>query len=436
MKRILAFLSTVLLATAFQVQAANWHVSISNGKNKNPGTPGAPLKNIWKAIEKAKPGDMILIAEGNYPGKMSCGWINLDKPVSLIGGYSPDFSARDVLKYRTMLRPTNAQNTTKPTHGTLTINTRKFGPNSNILIDGIIFDHTAANSYHPVKGKPAGFKDGMLTIPPAKGNTQYPSIDKYLIYAQTDGQLVIQNCLFLNGCSYAIIVAQYSGNVRILNNVFIGNRMMGADVRTTNGKPFTLNYEFANNTVLFTWTRTKAFEDMGYGVRTNPGVFTNIHHNILGLNCMAGFDNTKGDAKQKKVKLDNNIFFLNKKADVAITISPSIKFMKVEDDGFDDLEDVEGMESVSKNSGLKDPALFKDVIDTNYLKAFLEATCTEQVDYDENSPINQFRAALGLNKQGKITTSVSMFANPYPFESAIRFFGAVKGFGAQTPAVP
>lgn len=276
----------------------------------------------------------------------------------------------------------------------------------------------------------------MLTIPPAKGNTQYPSIDKYLIYAQTDGQLVIQNCLFLNGSSYAIIVAQYSGNVRILNNVFIGNRMMGADVRTTNGKPFTLNYEFANNTVLFTWTRTKAFEDMGYGVRTNPGVFTNIHHNILGLNCMAGFDNTKGDAKQKKVKLDNNIFFLNKKADVAITISPSIKFMKVEDDGFDDLEDVEGMESVSKNSGLKDPALFKDVIDTNYLKAFLEATCTEQVDYDENSPINQFRAALGLNKQGKITTTVSMFANPYPFESAIRFFGVVKGFGAQTPTVP
>ena len=168
MKRILAFLSTVLLAAAFQVQAANWHVSISNGKNKNPGTPGAPLKNIWKAIEKAKPGDMILIAEGNYPGKMSCGWINLDKPVSLIGGYSPDFSARDVLKYRTMLRPTNAQNTTKPTHGTLTINTRKFGPNSNILIDGIIFDHTAANSYHPVKGKPAGFKDGMLTIRPQK----------------------------------------------------------------------------------------------------------------------------------------------------------------------------------------------------------------------------------------------------------------------------
>lgn len=34
MKRILAFLSIVLLAAAFQVQAANWHVSISNGKTR------------------------------------------------------------------------------------------------------------------------------------------------------------------------------------------------------------------------------------------------------------------------------------------------------------------------------------------------------------------------------------------------------------------
>jgi hypothetical protein len=147
---------------------------------------------------------------------------------------------------------------------------------------------------------------------------------------------------------------------------------------------------------------------------------------------MAGFDNTKGNGKQKKVKLDNNIFFLNKKADVAITISPNIKFMKVEDEGFDDLSDVEGMESVENNAGLKNPALFKGIIDMPYLQAFLSATYTEKVHYNENSPMNQFRAALGLNKQGKITSKVSMFANPYPFESAIKFFGAVKGYGAQS----
>ena len=68
----------------------------------------------------------------------------------------------------------------------------------------------------------------------------------------------------------------------------------------------------------------------------------------------------------------------------------------------------------------------------NYLQAFLSATYTEQVHYNENSPMNQFRAALGLNKQGRITSKVSMFANPYPFESAVKFFGAVKGCGAQS----
>ena len=148
---------------------------------------------------------------------------------------------------------------------------------------------------------------------------------------------------------------------------------------------------------------------------------------------MSGFDNTKGSDKTKKVKLENNTFFLNKTADVTVTISPSIKFMKVEDDGFDDLGDVDGMVSVKDNIGLKDPALFKGVIDTKYLEAFLNATYSEKVDYDENSPMNQFRAALGLNKLGKITSKVSMFANPYPFESAIKFFGAVQGVGAQKP---
>ena len=64
-------------------------------------------------------------------------------------------------------------------------------------------------------------------------------------------------------------------------------------------------------------------------------------------------------------------------------------------------------------------------------KAFLSATYKEKVHYNENSPMNQFRAALGLNKQGKITSMVSMFANPYPFDSVLKFFGAVPGVGAQ-----
>ena len=59
---------------------------------------------------------------------------------------------------------------------------------------------------------------------------------------------------------------------------------------------------------------------------------------------------------------------------MTVTISPSIKFMKVEDDGFDDLGDLDGMVSVKDNIALKDPALFKGIIDVKYLEAFLNAT--------------------------------------------------------------
>ncbi|MBR7140433.1 MAG: DUF1565 domain-containing protein [Lentisphaeria bacterium] len=420
-----------VLSAAMIVAGADLYVARKGGKNNNPGSKEKPFRNIWKAIEKAKPGDVIHISEGVYPGKMSCGWIEVSKAVTLLGGYSKDFSKRDPMKYHTLLRPTNDQNATKPIFGTMTIQNKNAKVKGTVVIDGIIFDHTLANSYHAREGKPAGFTQGMYLIPPSKGLTKYPSIDRYMLHANTDGELIIKNCLFLNGSNYAVNVNHFSGKVKILNNVFIGCRMVGAEVRSSNGKLYAVDYEFANNTVLFTWTRTKTFEDMGYAVRANNGVVSNIHHNILGLNCMAGFDNTKGNAKQKKVKLDNNIFFLNKKADVAITISPNIKFMKVEDDGFDDLSDVDGMESVENNTAFKNPALFKGIIDMNYLQAFLSATYTEKVHYNENSPMNQFRAALGLNKQGKITSKVSMFANPYPFESAVKFFGAVKGYGAQ-----
>jgi len=146
---------------------------------------------------------------------------------------------------------------------------------------------------------------------------------------------------------------------------------------------------------------------------------------------MAGFDNTKGNPAKKKVSLDNNVFFLNKKADVAITVSPNIQFMKADEEGFEDLGDLDGMESAEGNIVIKDPAVFKNVIDSNYLQAFLNATYTEKVDYDPNSPVNQFRAAFGMNKQGSISSKVSMYANCYPMESALKFFGALKDFGAQ-----
>ena len=92
---------TALAVAATTAQAADIYVSLETGKNKNEGTKEAPLKNLWKALENAKDGDTIHLAEGIYPGKMKQNWFLIDKAVSVIGGYSADFSERKPLEHRT-----------------------------------------------------------------------------------------------------------------------------------------------------------------------------------------------------------------------------------------------------------------------------------------------------------------------------------------------
>ena len=429
-----------LLASLMMVGATDWYVSANAGKKKNEGTtPEAPLKAIWNALEKAAPGDVIHVAGGEYKGKTSCGWILIDKPVSIIGGYSDDFKERDITKYQTMLKPTNEQNATKPMDDIGTVGFKMWASanqadalkDTTTLIDGLYIDQGDANSYHPSKGMPEGVATGMYLDPPAKGNTPNPSISRAEMKGKTAGNLTIQNCVFLNASNYGIQISHHEGDVKILNNLFINNRMQACDLLCTKNENGAVKFEFAYNTVLFTWSRTSEMTDMGFAVRANAKVDANIHHNILGLSILYGFDNTKGDDKTKKVSLDNNIFFLNKKGDAAVTISPSIKPFFVTDDAWEDFEDCTGIESLEGNKSLTDPALFKDIIDKAYLEGFLAASYSEKTDYNENSAANIFREAMGMNKVGQIETKVSMFANRYPSENVLKFFGAVQGAGAQ-----
>ena len=408
MKSIKILAAVAALCLASQSFAAEWYVSPS-GKNKNEGkSPSAPLKNIWKAIELASNGDVIRVAAGNYNGQMKQGWIKLDKPVSIIGGYSDDFSSRDVVKNKTLFQPTNEMNGTKG-QGILHLNYK--GANSKVVIDGFIFDQGEANSYHPVEG---------------------PSLNNYSLYGEnSEGDLTIQNCVFVNAGNIALNLNHVSGKVKVLNNIFIANRIVGANVQAKQNKVDAVDYEFAYNTVMFTWTRTKLFEDMGYGVRANTNCITRIHNNILALNMMAGFDNTKGDPKTKKVYLDKNAFILNKKGDVTVTVSPNILWLNVADGAFEDLEDAPSIQSLNGNISISDPSIFKGKINQAYLEGFLNATYTEQASYNENSPANLFRAAMGLNKQGSIKSKVSMFMNKYPMEEALSLFGLMEGYGAQ-----
>ena len=438
----LSTIALALLAAAgmnLSLEAKDIYVSLAKGKNKNAGTKTAPYKNLWKALTVAKVGDVIHVAEGNYPGRMKCGWFKMDKPVSIVGGYSSDFTKRDPLKYKTMFQPKNENNDKKGGFRSLLYldfekNPMKAPKGFNIVIDGLIFDDGFASSYHAVKGKPAGFDTGMWLEGPAKNKAdKFPSANRYSISSATagrgEGDLTIRNCTFVNGSNYAVNLNWYKGKISITNNVFCNNRMLSINVSCSNGRG-KINWECAYNTILFTWSRLNDLADMGFAIRNNENCNADIHNNIIGLNVLTGFDNTKGNPKKKTTKLNNNIFFLNRESDVQMTMSPSVVKVRVE--SFEDLEEVDGIESIEGNVDLKNPAVFKGRINAKYLNAFLSMKYSEKTKLDPGK-CNALRSVLGLPLQGTIKTTCDMYANRYPQADALKLFGAVANYGAQLP---
>jgi hypothetical protein len=435
-KKFAVFCGMALTLSA--ASAADIYVSLETGKKSNAGTKEAPLKNLWDALNKSQVGDTIHLAEGNYPGQMKRGWFMMERPVSIIGGYSKDFSERNPLTHKTMIQPLNENNDKKGSGQALLH--MEFDKTNNapkgfkMTIDGLIFDDGFASSYHDNKGKPEGLDTGMWLEPPAHGSKdKFASSNRALIYAATasrgEGDITIKNCLFVNGGNFGINMSWYKGNVTMVNNVFCCNRMIAANVMCSANAP-TVEWEFANNTVLFTWSRKDDLADMGFGVRTNTNVNANIHDNIIGLNVLTGFDNTKGTTKGRITKLDNNVFFLNRESDVLMTVSPSVAKIRV--DGFEDLEGVDGIESIEGNVDSADPKVFEGRINPAYLNAFLSMKYSESTKVPEDKA-NALRSVLNLPLQGTITTKIDMFCNRYPMEDALKLFGAMAGKGAQMP---
>ena len=435
MKRLM--FATLIALCAAAVQAGDIYVSLSTGKKKNAGTKEAPLKNLWHALQKAEDGDTIHLAEGVYPGNAKCNWFLIDKAVSIIGGYSKDFASRDPLKFRTMFQPLNENNDKKGTGlGIFTIEftKRPAQPKGvNMVFDGLIFDDGQAQSYHPVKGKPEGVETGMWLEPPAKGNTAFPSAKRYLVYSATanrvEGDITFKNCLFLNAGNIAMNLNWYKGKVKMENNVFCNNLMVGANVYSSNPQQGAVEWEFKKNTVLFTWSRTSELSDMGFGVRTTANMKSELEDNIIGLSVLTGWDNTKGLDKTKKIEAKGNVFFLNRQSDAQVTKSPSVVKVKVEDFE-DDLEGNYGIEKAEDNVSLEDPKVFNGRLNTAFLNAFLSMKYSETATLDAGK-LNAFRQAVGLPMQGTIVSKVDMFGNRYPLEDALKLFGAMAGKGAQ-----
>ena len=432
---------TVAMLFAVVASAATdpiYYVSKSTGSNRNDGSKDAPFKNLQKAIEAVPEGATIYVAEGNYFGTLDKGNIPVTKCVKIYGGYSTDFSKRDVLKYRTMVQPNATSNGTASGLGTMIIKTNN--ANGEVVIDGLLFDRGNSISYNAKgEGKPEGVDCPMMN-PIGTSGKGGANLDEQVLTTETREiyfdnptfkQITIRNCAFVNAPNYGI-GGQFRGKALIDNNIFINNRMIACDIWGGDAN-VNMEVEFCNNTVLFTWSRLKDMGDMGYAFRYNNRTDSYVHHNIFGCSVFAALDrgrtDTPKDREAKKITTsEHNMFFLNKRGDLALPGGGMFMMVNCED-----FEEVEQLKEIDGCVRLKDPSSLKGKINEAYLNGFINASYKETLKTDPNSDANTFRQAMGMNQVGTMTSSATMFANRYPFEDALKMFGAVKGFGAQMP---
>lgn len=403
------------------------YVSKAKGDNKNNGSKEAPLKNIDKAINIANPGDEIRVAGGVYMGTLNVGFIESDKGIKIYGSFDEDFDKQDIVAHPTLFQPSNesARSTRKCV--------LKFTKNvAGTVLDNLVFDGGERNAYSQKEGIIEGIEGGRLLPPtekPANANSTVGEPLLQFVSATTGGDVTIQNCVFTNGASFALQAGHRSGKFTVKNNVFVANKMAAIEIFGTcasTGGPNTMalcgEVEVAYNTIIFTWSRVKDFLDMGYGVRIMTKCDYNIHHNIIGASILAGVDHTRFN-KDEWVKVDHNIFFVNKDEDLHYSPASNTR-LRINAADFGDLEFASAKGNKNEiPQGLK--------INKAYLDGYLNARYSEQTDLDRNSPANQWRSMMGMNLQGTMSSQVTMFGNKYPWKDALNLFGNVSGYGAQ-----
>ena len=273
------------------------------------------------------------------------------------------------------------------------------------------------------------FRSGVPLVQPAGMTSAFQ-----LISGEAEGNVTIRNCVFLNGYHFGIQMAAKGGHFDIYNNVFVANRMSACEIRSGLAQPNMSKVSFHNNTVLFTWCRTKLMEDMGYGFRFMTGMDADVYNNIIGCSNYGGLDRSYTDAdKTKEAKRMtsawNNLFFGNRNGDMVLP-SGGGGWTFVLAKNFEDVEQLVKYENNREMNEAEVNALSKK-IDAPYLKGFIGIIGTQTSSFNPNSSLNTFRAALGMNMQGTETVRVSMYGNRYPFDKVFELFGAIQGYGAQ-----
>jgi hypothetical protein len=407
-----AITALAVIVPLSDLMATDWYVSAARGKGKK-GTMDKPAVDLSNIINKLEAGDTVHIAEGTYTGKGDCGYYEILVPVSIIGGYSDDFSKRDPWgAHKTIFAGTVNTPNYKP-KARLEIDLMKYantnpdGAVTPILIDGIIVNHGFQNRYKTEKKQMIE----RLASPKKKEN---PTPDQGAIRvsvskcpmrapAGSHWDITVRNCVVVNSAPTqgVINVAGYKGSkVVIENNLTVNNTGVGIyAMGQYHGKDDFPVYEINNNTVLFTWKYDAVASSFsGSSLKIDDDVLVTAKNNVFGFSDRVGI--LKKGA-EPLLMVDNLIVgnvgcdYYEETEDMRMSVA------SIEDEAENLHDDSEGFseDPIKPDVGEKYMALFgsRVLVDRNAAEADIKA---------ESSNANALRGMLGLPLQAGTVAGV------------------------------
>lgn len=393
-KRMAAVMFLILVAGT--AMARDWFVSPSGSGKK--GTKEAPANDLGNIASQLKAGDVVNIAAGTYLGKGDNGADAITVPVSIVGGWKADFSARD---------PWGAHKTvfsgavmTKNWDGgpRLLIDLSKYREKEMpaIVVDGIIVDRGAQNHYATAEN----LKIVRLASPKTGANPT-PDSGGIVIRASTTSNpegawdISVRNCIVMNAAPTqgALAVFAYAGSkVRISNNLVInctGVGIYAGSLWKGSEEARAPAFEIQDNSVLFIWKYdpyVQSFSGMGFDC--DAEALVSLRRNIFSFSDRIGVSK-KGSWP---ILLEDNVIAYSVGADYYEAITDTLM------DLADALDEGEAIHSDSGGNRAADIALplSRQWLERYGQRVLIDRNAAEADLGAQRTRANALRAALGL----------------------------------------
>jgi len=403
--------STVSAST--KATGNHYYVSRNTGRGRI-ASKEQPAKDLGNIIAKLQPGDVIHVAEGIYTSRGDQGADEINVPVSIIGGYSPDFSKRDPWgAHKTVLTGTNHIDGLTTPRIYIKTHLKHRTWSGDIVIDGVIVDNGPRNRYKDEKELCI-----LRKANPAKEVNASPGSAGIKVLVGKETNVTVRNCIVMNTAPMeGALSVQGNQNSKILieNNIVVNNTGNGIQclsawhARPGNGLP---SFRVLNNTVLFTWKPDAIASNSGNALSMDTAIELIAEGNTFGFSDRGGVDNIK---KCQTITLKDNLITASKKFDYR-EFNTKMTIEEIEDES--DFMSYESTGNITKAIQVPVSNEWAQVYASR--KEITRAQVDAQAKA-HNNDANALRSMLGLNLRGNsVSLDAEIWLHRMSIEDALK----------------